>query len=214
MRRGILIVLLCALLSTSSKQVPTGLTEKCGRRLNEVEPGDLVFIRTRNGLWDGVASAASGKKYGFGHVGIVVAPEDSSVILVAHARGNPISSESGVIAEPIQKFAGNASRIGIFRAINVSLARALSVEGKKIASEDIQFDDDFVLNNNKLYCTELVWVILRDFLGRDPFLQKEVVFGREIIALRDLEEFKGFKLVFNGPSECILTPDIRIASSG
>lgn len=131
------------------------------------EPGDLIFIKIPTGFGRAVeditASPAS-------HVG-VVAVHESGHRTVVHALGE-------VQEEPIERYLARGTG-----AHAVTRFRGISPEEKdwlvKAARDYLgwPYDREFLMHNQAIYCSELVWWAFQDGLGQQPVPLQPMSFG-------------------------------------
>ena len=157
-----------------------------------VEDGDII-CRLGNRLWSEIFSGLSVTDKRFSHIGIIRIHND--IVSVIHAEGSTGYGTDYVSEVSLDDFLQVARRIGIFRTINVN-----GNEISHIALEyvGIPFDWDFDLEDgSRLYCTELLYVILKRI---KPEIQLNTVYykrwGIDIIPLEAVSNSEYFSEVY------------------
>lgn len=173
------------------------LTAACPATLPEdLREGDLV-VRTTDSLLSLLSLSLSESDRRFSHVGILV-KSGGEEWLVIHARPGE-DNQPGVIGEPLETFLAPALRRGYYR-LRISDGEALSLSRRAVEwqSQGIPFDHQFDLSNDHaLYCTELIWKLVREDLGVDMVPEKSIIRGRLALTMQDLlqspmlDEFPG-----------------------
>ena len=148
--------------------------------------GDILF-RGRDNSWGELGAMASREDQRYGHVGVVSRQEDDWAVI--SATGNPLESQGGVIREPLEKFIGFSTRLGLYRLAIEEDGFAAFLRGIEAhLAQRTQFDRLYDISENEaVYCTELIWLSLNDALGRDVISDKTKWRGRLVIALDDLQ---------------------------
>lgn len=141
-----------------------------------LQNGDLLFQDSGGGALGraikAVTEGCEGAK--FTHVGIVVIQPDGPAVVE--------SSKGGVHITPLPAFLARATDaqgrprvvVGRLKAAYRPLA-APAVERAR-AMLGTPYDDEFLLNNGKLYCSELVYEAYRDNAGRPLFQVSPMTF--------------------------------------
>lgn len=147
--------------------------------LSSLNDGDII-CRLGDRLWSAFFKDMSPVEKKFSHLGIIRIR--GNVVSVINAEGLAIEGKDYVNEVPLRDFLGIAQNIGIYRL--------RTIDGDKIsdaAMEFIGYPFDWQFNmddDNKLYCTELLYVILNKLdanIKLNLFWLKEM--GRYIIPL-------------------------------
>ena len=164
--------------------------------LGDLKHGDILF-RGRDNSWGELGAMVSREDRRYGHVGVVV--KQDGVWKVISATGNPLASQGSVISEPLEKFIGMSTRLGLYRlTIEAELIAAFLNEIKTHAEQNTPFDRHYDISENEaLYCTELIWLCLNSTLGRDVIPDKAQWRGRSVIALDDLQHASVMKEIIH-----------------
>lgn len=157
------------------------------RLLPRLRPGDVVFISVPDAFWAQIAARWSLKRYGHGHVGMVVAVARDRAVVV-HAGGSPTRGQAKVRRAGLCAFADEATRIDVFRPTDERAAQKAARAADGYAAQGLTFDSDFSLaTTRRLYCTEMIWRALSAGYGRDILPAKSRLAGRAAVLPRDLE---------------------------
>lgn len=134
-----------------------------------LEPGDII-LRRGSGLVSDFISSVLSEPFDVSHCGIVA--EHDSALWVIHSVSSSISDADGMQAHRLQDFVGQ-SKPGsvIVSRLRTDADRALIAErAKGYLRRKVPFDHDFDLDDTtSIYCSELVWRIIRDEYGVDVF---------------------------------------------
>jgi len=171
-----------------------------------LKPGDILF-RGRDNSWGELGAMASRVDKRYGHVGVVMG--EGTEWNVVSATGNPIQGDGAVISEPLKKFIGFSTRVGLYRlAIGAyEFTTFLSAIEMHIAQKT-RFDRLYDINENEaVYCTELIWLCLNAAIGRDVISDKTQWRGRDVIALDDLQRLSFMKDIIHLDQEKLKTSD-------
>jgi len=144
-----------------------------------LQDGDII-LRQGDATWSAVFSDFSLTDKRFSHVGIVrIRDGDISII---HAIGNILNKARGVEVISLERFMQQAMSVGIFRARYVDAAL---ISDKVMNYVGLPFDWDFdISDDSKIYCTELLYVVLRDIAPQYNITTRFVdTLNREIIPL-------------------------------
>ena len=148
--------------------------------------GDILF-RGRDNSWGELGAMASRVDKRYGHVGVVMG--EGTEWRVVSATGNPFEGDGAVISEPLKKFIGLSTRLGLYRLMIDGDAFAAFLTGiKRHTAQKTRFDRLYdITENETVYCTELIWLCLNAALGKDVISDKTMWRGRDVIALDDLQ---------------------------
>lgn len=151
----ILIMLAYTTVSEESEE-KAGLLIKKNAFYEVLNDGDII-CRLGDRLWSQIFKDFSADDKRFSHIGIIRIYNNQ--ITVIHAEGTTKPGKDFVKEEPIDDFLKAAKAKGIYRIMDL--------DGNKISSMaleyiDVPFDWKFDIDEpSKLYCTELLYVILK-----------------------------------------------------
>lgn len=137
---------------------------------NKLEDGDIVLRKGSGPLSFHIMNAT---KEDYSHCGIIV--KENEKWRVIHSMGGSVSKneEDGVQIMDLDKFVSYAadSMLFICRAtFQDSLGVKIKNEAYKYLVEKTPFDHAFNLfSKDKIYCSELLFYILRDITGKNQF---------------------------------------------
>jgi len=146
------------------------LLASCGGA-ERLRTGDLLFQRTAaEGMGDAIAeSTARDTAETFTHVGIVEEAADGTFVVEAidtSVRRTPIAD---FLARSAQRDGRPVVAVGRLREAGpATVRRALQRAHERIGAP---YDDDFLPDNGKFYCSELVWECYVAEDGKTPLLQ-------------------------------------------
>ena len=144
-----------------------------------IKDGDIIF-RLGDRIWSVFFRDLSENDKKFSHLGIVRIRDD--IVTVVHAEGFAGAGKDSVNEIPLGNFLKTARSIGIYRIKNI--------EGSRISDTAMEytgfpFDWKFDMTENEsLYCSELLYVILRKLnpeIILNTIWQKEI--GKYILPL-------------------------------
>ena len=122
-----------------------------------LKDGDII-CRLGGKIWSPVFAEISPNDKRFSHIGIVRIRDD--LISVIHVEGISNDKRGYTKNVPLKDFLKAARTIGIYRVINVD---GYIVSDTALNHLGLPFDWDFnVGDNSKLYCTELLYVVLKE----------------------------------------------------
>jgi len=134
-----------------------------------LQPGDII-LRRGHGLVSDLISAVLSEEFDVSHCGIV--SEHDSALWVIHSVSSSVSEADGMQAHRLQAFVGQ-SKPGsvIVSRLRTDADRSLiAARAKGLLRRKVPFDHDFNLDDTtRIYCSELVWRIIRDDYGIDVF---------------------------------------------
>jgi len=151
-----------------------------------LQAGDILF-RGRNKSWGELGALVSRHDQRYGHVGVVVGSE--SAWSVISATGNPLAREGSVAREPLARFIGTSTRVGLYRPqISPESLALFLTQIESHLMRKTPFDRGYDLTDStSVYCTELVWLSFNAVVGTDIIPDKTDWRGRKVIALDDLQ---------------------------
>jgi hypothetical protein len=153
-----------------------------------LEDGDII-CRLGDRLWSLYFRDLSPDDKRYSHLGIVRINEKK--ITVINAEGARWEGKDYVNETLLQDFISVAKKLGVYRLKGVNGTEVIE---KALEYVGIPFDWDFDLaDNEKLYCTELLYAILKDInteIQLKTVFQKEI--GKEIIPLEAISNSSDF----------------------
>jgi len=140
--------------------------------LKVVKDGDII-CRLGDRFWSGLFRDVSEVDRRYSHVGIISINGDR--VTVIHAEGTTETGKDFVKEEKLEDFIKIARTIGIYRINNID---GFQISNLAINYLGVPFDWQFDMHDDsKLYCTELLYVILKQVM---PELKLSTVYIREI----------------------------------
>jgi len=142
----------------------------------------------------------------YGHVGVVVSQKTSWSVI--SATGNPLAREGAVAREPLSKFIGTSTRVGLYRPqVSAETLGFFLTEIEHHLASKTPFDRGYDLTENtSVYCTELIWLCFNSVLETDIIPDKTQWRGRKVIALDDLQRASVLQEVIHLDAESPVTP--------
>ncbi len=137
--------------------------------LASLEPGDIILRRGSGIVSDFIAQLLR-EPYDVSHCGIIV--EHDSALWVVHSVSSSLSDFDGMQAHRLPVFVAQSKP----RSVVVSRLRTekdrgrIALRAKEYLRRQVPFDHHFDLEDSTtIYCSELVWRILRDDYEVDVF---------------------------------------------
>jgi hypothetical protein len=157
-----------------------------------VEDGDII-CRLGDRFWSQLFKDLSTKDKRYSHMGIIRV--NNGLITVIHAEGDTGHGKDFVHEVTLEEFIKIARAIGIYRINDVDRSK---ISGLAIEYMGIPFDWQFDMNDeSKLYCTELLYVILKRI---KPVLELNTAFikelGNDIISLEAISNSEHFSEIY------------------
>ena len=153
---------------------------------NKLTQGDLIFV-TKPGFWGEIAQAFSPKDQRYSHIGLLSKSQDGEWTVI-NADGNPIDPKGSVREEHLKNFLALATRAGVYelKLDEITLEKVIA-KARYYVSQGYEFNSQFKLGqDHAFYCTELIWVVIRDVTSQDIVPQKRMHWGYEYIGIDDL----------------------------
>jgi len=153
---------------------------------NELTQGDLIFV-TKPGFWGEIAQSFSPKDQRYSHIGLLSKSQDGEWTVI-NADGNPIDPKGSVREENLKNFLALATRVGVYELkLDQKTLEEVIAKAKYYVSQGYEFNSQFKLGQeHAFYCTELIWVVIKDITSRDIVPQKRKHWGYEYIGIDDL----------------------------
>jgi len=156
-----------------------------------VKDGDII-CRLGETFWSQLFKNISLTDKRFSHIGIIRRKDDK--ITVIHAEGTTEPGKDYVKEEPLEDFLKIARAIGIYRINNIESNQISDLAYEYIGTPfDWQFD---MHNNSELYCTELLYAVLK---RANPELRLNTIFfkdEKEIIPIESVSNSGDFSEVY------------------
>jgi len=154
-----LVVLLISVFGTTGKYSQAVLSEKVPLDVKMIRSGDLVFRQGR-GIFSELFRNIGDVDSQFSHVGVVY--KENKGVHVIHTEASELTGIGAAKIEPLSDFISdsNAKKFAFYRVkgLNIEGAGLVLNTALKYVADRIPFDSDFNLSDNdKLYCTELVY---------------------------------------------------------
>ena len=159
--------------------------------LEVIEDGDII-CRLGDRLWSQFFKDISEEDKRFSHIGIIRIIDDQ--VTVIHAEGTTKPEKDFVKEEPLADFIKIARAIGIYRINDIDKSNISDLAMEYIGVPfDWQFDKS---DESKLYCTELLYIILKRLNANIDFntvYVKEL--GKDIIPIDSISNSEYFSEV-------------------
>jgi hypothetical protein len=190
-------ILFCIILSLASAGLyfllkPTENLEKNEYDLyaqlqqHDFREGYLIFV-TKPGVWGDIAQGFSGRDSRYGHIGIIAKSQDGAWTVI-NAAGDPMDPEGSIREENLKNFMASATKVGIFELkLDADQTKKLIDRARFYVDAKYKFNSQFILGQtNAFYCTELIWVLIKEVTSNDIVPKKRVHWGYEYIGIDDL----------------------------
>lgn len=153
------------------------------------QTGDLIF-RSGSGFISDIARNFSTTDKRFSHVGMVYIENNQTYII--HTLDDELKKIKHTVQEPFKNFLNDALTWKIYKLPITQKERFwLDFNIKREVKDAKPFDYHFDLKNNQnYYCTELIWSLLKDSLGRDIITARTYKNRQAFIAIDDILKVK------------------------
>lgn len=134
-----------------------------------LEPGDII-LRRGSGIASDFISSVLDEPYDVSHCGIIA--EHDSALWVIHSVSSSLSDFDGMQAHRLQAFVGQSKpgSVVVSRLRTTQHRGRIAQRAKNYLRRQVPFDHDFdLVDTTSIYCSELVWRIVRDEYGIDVF---------------------------------------------
>jgi len=134
-----------------------------------LQEGDIILRRGSGLVSDLIASVLS-EEYDVSHCGIVA--EHDSALWVIHSVSSSLSEADGMQSHRLQSFVAQSKQgsVIVSRLRTAADRSLIAARAKDLLRRKVPFDHDFDLDDTtRIYCSELVWRIIRDDYGIDVF---------------------------------------------
>lgn len=137
--------------------------------INKLKDGDII-LRHGFGLVSDIIVETLGEKYDISHCAIIV--KDRGDFNVIHTVSQSLSDFDGIQSQSLKRFVSDSKKnsIIVVRYKKGNCNSLISQRAKFYLSKKLPFDHDFDLKDStKLYCTELIWKVIKDAYHKDIF---------------------------------------------
>lgn len=134
-----------------------------------LQPGDIILRRGHGLVSDLIASVLT-EEYDVSHCGIIA--ESSGALWVIHSVSSNVSEADGMQAHRLQEFVGQSKpgSVIVSRLRTGADRGGIARHAMELLRRRVPFDHGFDLEDStSIYCSELVWRIIRDDYGVDVF---------------------------------------------
>jgi hypothetical protein len=186
-----LVSVLVYVFTPRGKPVEIGDTDEL---FSVVREGDII-CRLGDRLWSELFKDISITDKRYSHMGIIRINGDDGGIYVIHSEGTTEPGKDYVKEEPLGSFIKIARSVGIYRTNDADGGEISNLAAEYLGLPfDWQFDTQ---DESKLYCTELLYVVLKRL---KPELELPVVFvkeaGKDIIPLDAVSNSQYFSEIY------------------
>jgi uncharacterized protein YycO len=136
--------------------------------INKLKDGDII-LRRGFGMVSDLIVTTMNEEYDISHCAIIV--KDNNHFKVIHTVSQSLSEFDGVQSQTLSRFISDSKEnsIIVVRLKGISDS-SISQRAKYFLSKKLPFDHDFDINDSsKLYCTELIWKVIKDSYKIDIF---------------------------------------------
>jgi len=145
--------------------------------------GDLI-CRYGNGFFSKYFRQFSDSIQLYSHVGLVHITEDS--VHVIHSEASELTGIGVVQRVPLESFLNQINVWGLYRLDQEDSVRNKVIELAYVHYLDrVPFDMDFELDNEEIYCTELVAMCINGAIGQETIKPKTVILGKRAYSVDD-----------------------------
>lgn len=134
----------------------------------QLKDGDII-LRHGFGMVSDLIVSTMNEEYDISHCAILV--KDRNGFNVIHSVSQSLSDFDGVQSQSLNRFISDSKENSIivvrYKGNSDSL---ISGSAKYYLNKKIPFDNDFdIKDSSKIYCTELIWKVIKDSQGVDIF---------------------------------------------
>lgn len=139
--------------------------------INQLKDGDII-LRHGFGMVSDIIVKTMNEEYDISHCAILV--KDKNRFNVIHTVSQSLSDFDGVQSQTLTRFVSDCKENSIivvrFKGNSDTL---IAHRAKYYLSKKIPFDNDFdIKDSSKLYCTELIWKVIKDTYHVDIFKEQ------------------------------------------
>ncbi|USQ94232.1 YiiX/YebB-like N1pC/P60 family cysteine hydrolase [Caulobacter sp. RL271] len=158
----------------------------------DLQVGDVLFGAYPHSPWASLAAAFSLDRAPFGHVGLVAGLAPAQIV---DANGDPTGG--AVALRPIAEFLQGAQWVEV-RRLRRSFVDRQRVARTAQAWIGAPFDSRILLDDDRLYCTELVWKAVKVACGLDLVPEKRRIGLRPVIDIGSLRASRELEFIWAG----------------
>ena len=156
--------------------------------------GDLLF-RRGYGVDSTVSMNFSQGEKRYSHAGIVHKTDKG--VFIIHSEEDKVNGRDGVYTESIKDFLDGIHIWAVYRFnLPLKLENDIISYALKLKSQDIIFDLDFNLNEDKkMYCSEFIYKVINRTTGKEYIKAGKRFVGKNFVTISDLYQGNDIKLV-------------------
>ncbi len=155
--------------------------------VSQLKTGDLIFRHGRGFISNALMRLGQREKK-YSHAGIVSV--ENGKVFVYHAIGGEENPSNKLRKDALDVFCNPADvhAFGIYRTdLNEKQISSILALADNYFKNKLEFDTKFDLNtDDKMYCTEFVYKVFKQALGKQDFISLTTFSGKEYIACDDL----------------------------
>ncbi|NOG94205.1 MAG: hypothetical protein HND27_00355 [Bacteroidetes bacterium] len=158
--------------------------------------GDII-LKKGNGMISSQIANVLNEPIPFSHCGIFIKTDTGNIIIQSVAK--EINGKDGVQFTPYSEFIKdiNYPHFYVVRLKNEKLHHSFIEGANEKLLEKVPFDYDFdYTDNSRIYCTELLYIILKEKCNVDVFKTKKVQ-KNEFLLFNSLLDNNTFEIVFH-----------------
>ena len=155
--------------------------------------GDLIF-RSGSGLISDIARNFSAHDKRFSHVGMIYI--EKTKVFVIHTLDDEAKRIKHTVKEPLKSFLDDALTWKVYKLPITKKERFwLEYNIQREIKAAKPFDYHFDLQTPKtFYCTELIWSLLKDSLGRDIVPTRTIKNKQEFLSIEDILQIPNLRI--------------------
>jgi len=146
------------------------LTEE---ELSMIEDGDIILRHGYGFVSDYIVDTKK-EEFKVSHCAIIIKDSITGRLSVIHSVSQTLAEYDGVQTQSLQVFLNDCKKNSIiisrYKRANKEAAHKISNRAKYYLANRVPFDNKFDLfNNTEIYCTELIYLIIKDEFNDDIF---------------------------------------------
>ncbi|PRN00290.1 hypothetical protein CJ668_07180 [Arcobacter cryaerophilus gv. pseudocryaerophilus] len=154
--------------------------------LNIIKSGDIIFRKERNFLSDMFSNIDKSK---YSHIAIALKVGEN--LKIYHIESN--SEKDDLKIDTFEKFIKFASKIAVYRYNKEIDSEKIIQILEEYEKNKIEFDIDFELENDKLYCTELINDIYLKLFNENIYSYLYQFYGKQGITINGILKNKNLQ---------------------
>ncbi|MFY9104088.1 hypothetical protein NG749_01330 [Aliarcobacter cryaerophilus] len=154
--------------------------------LNIIKSGDIIFRKERNFLSDMFSNIDKSK---YSHIAIALKVGEN--LKIYHIESN--SEKDDLKIDTFEKFTKFASKIAVYRYNKEIDSEKIIQILEEYEKNKIEFDIDFELENDKLYCTELINDIYLKLFNENIYSYLYQFYGKQGITINGILKNKNLQ---------------------